>query len=199
MGFKKIFFRGRNLLLATDNEFEVIRREMPSVSDVNKSFIIPVAVLISLFSLVESLLTHISSPINAFIFIAFNTVILFLLIFSHCYVSGKLITLIGKNMKENDVHSNYYALSAYSQLPFFIVLATIKLFPSLIFLIVLSLYSGVLLNKGSGKLTRVPIEKQLQFTLLSLLVIITVFIITSELFTLLYSEILAQFSTFAAE
>jgi hypothetical protein len=77
------------------------------------------------------------------------------------------------------------------------VLAITKLFPSLIFLIVLGLYSALLFYSGSDSMTRVPREKRLQFTLLSALIMIVSFIICSELFTLLYSEILDQFSTFA--
>ena len=121
----------------------------------------------------------------------------FLLVFSHCYLSGRAIGYLADNIDERNKRSAVYALSCYSQVPFFIVLAITKLFPSLIFLIVLGLYSALLFYSGSDSMTRVPGEKRLQFTLLSALIMIVSFIICSELFTLLYTEILDQFSTFA--
>jgi len=111
-------------------------------------------------------------------------------------VSSEAISLLGRNISPADKPSVYYALSAYSQLPFFLILALVKLLPSLIFLIVLSFYSALLFHTGCGILTGIPRGKKLQFTLLSVLIIITSFIICSELYTLLYTEIMEQFSTF---
>lgn len=188
--FNKLLARGRNLIIAPDNEFLEIRREMQSVSYVNKNFVIPVALIISVFSLIGTAVSNFSSPVKSFIYIGLNVIILFLIILTHSYLSGKAISYLGRNMVQTDPMNNYYALSIYSQLPFFIILAVIKLFPSLAFLIILAFYSGYIFKKGCNSLIKIPADRQLQFTLLSMLIIISVFILTSELFTMLYSEIL---------
>ncbi|MCF8226058.1 MAG: YIP1 family protein [Bacteroidales bacterium] len=199
MEIKKLLLRSRNLLIAPGDEFDRIRHEMQSVAQVNKNYVIPVALLVTVSSLFGSAFSNFFSPINSFIYIGVNTVITFLLVITHTYVSGKAIALLGKNTCPGESRANFYALNAYAQLPFFLSLAIIKLFPSLVFVIILGLYSGFLLYSGSNKLTRVPNEKQLQFTILSILIMIAVFIISSEIYTLLYSEIVIEFSTFAAD
>ncbi|HKK63942.1 MAG TPA: YIP1 family protein [Bacteroidales bacterium] len=199
MDFRKLLTRSRNLIVAPDNEFERIRLERQSISLINKSYVIPVAIVIAGLSLIGTTLSNFSTPINSFIYIFLDAIILFTIIFTHSYLSGNIIAMLGKNMAQKNEMHFFYALSAYAQLPFFIALAIIKLFPSLAFIIIMGLYTGVLLSKGSGKLTRVPADKQLQFTLLSMLIMISIFVITSELFTMLYSEILNLFTTFAAQ
>jgi len=196
MNLKKLFIRSQNLLINPATEFEAIALEKPSLPAVTRDYTIPVSVIVALFALIGAAFSNITLPVNAFLYVVINSIIVFLLILTHTYISGKAITLLGKNIHAGDSPSGYYALSAYAQLPFFLVLALVKLLPSLIFLVVLGFYSAVLFNTGSSVMTAVPRAKRLQFTLLSVLIMITSFIICSELYTLLYAEIIEQFSTF---
>jgi hypothetical protein len=198
MGFKNLFFRGKKLLLNPAAEFKVIKDEKTDLAAVTKSYTLPVSMIVALFTLIGSSLSTINLPVNTLLYVIINAFIVFFLIISHIYISGRTIGLLGQKISPETESSHYYALAAYSQLPFFLILAVIKLFPSLIFLIFIGLYSGLLFHTGSTILTRIPSSKRVQFTMLSILIMITSFIICSELFTLLYSEIIDQFSTFVA-
>lgn len=198
MELKNLILRSKYLLVNPALEFKKISEENLSLYRINKTFVFPMALLAAVMSIFGSLFTLISSPVNSFLYIVINAVIVFFLILSHAYLSGKIITLLGQSIKATDNPTQYYALSTYSQQPFFIILAIIKLFPSLVFLIFLGLYGGLLFFTGSGTLTRISSEKRVQFTMLSVLLMVISFVILSELFTILYSEIIEQFSNFAA-
>jgi hypothetical protein len=193
-----IFIRSKNLLLSPSSEFKRISAENRQDASVNKGYVTAISLFVALLALIGSAFTHISAPINSFFYVLINAVIVFLLLLTHIYLSGRTISLLGRNIAANDRHSNYYALSAYAQLPFFLALGLVKLFPSLIFLIFLGFYSVLLFHAGTSAMTRIPPGKRVQFTALSMLIMITSFIICSELYTLLYSEIIREFSTFAA-
>jgi hypothetical protein len=198
MNLKTLIKRSQNLLLNPSSEFVSIAGEKAEVIKINKSFVAPVAAFVAVFALIGSAISNINASANSFIYIGINALIVFLLVLTHSYLSGKLIGLLAKNIDPGNEPAASYALSTYSQLPFFLILALTKLFPSLIFLIFLGLYSGILFHTGSSNLTRIANDKRLQFTLLSILIMFASFLICSELFTLLYSEILDQFSTFAS-
>ncbi|MEX0982989.1 MAG: YIP1 family protein [Bacteroidales bacterium] len=197
MGLKKLFIRGQNLLVNPSSEFKLIKEEKTNVAAITKSYTLPIAFLVGLFTLVGSAFSNMSLPINSFLYIMINALIVFSLIICHIYVSGKAISMLGQNICSDDKASLYYTLTAYSQLPFFLILAVIKLFPSLIFLVFLGFYSALLFYTGSSIMTRIPAAKRMQFTILSILIMVISFILFSELFTLLYSEIIDQLSTFA--
>ena len=198
MNVRKLLLRSQNLLLNPVEEFKDISNEQSTIIEVNKQFIIPLALLVAILTFIGAGVPNISLPVDSFIFIALNAIIVFLLVFAHAYVSGKSIALLGHNTAAESDGNAYYALSSYSQLPFFLILGLVKLFPSLIFLIFIGLYSVYLFYSGLSDMTKVPVAKRIQFTVLSMLIMIVSFIICSELFTLLYSEILEQFTTFAA-
>jgi hypothetical protein len=198
MNIKSIFIRSKNLLINPSQEFKRISREDPDLSSINRGYIMTVSLFVALMGLAGSALSHISSPGNSLFYVLINAVIVFLLMITHIWLSGKIITLLGRNIAMDDRISNYYVLSAYAQLPFFLALGLVKLFPSLIFLIFIGFYSVLLFHTGASLMTRVPSGKSIQFTALSILIMITSFIICSELYTLLYSEIIREFSTFAA-
>ncbi|MDF1571051.1 MAG: YIP1 family protein [Bacteroidales bacterium] len=198
MDVKRFFIRSKNLLLSPTTEFKRISEEDRQVVSINKRYVTTISLFVALLALIGSVFTHISAPINSFLYVLINTVIVFLLMITHIYLSGRTITFLGRNIAANDRDSNFYALSAYAQLPFFLALGLIKLFPSLIFLIFIGFYSVLLFHTGTSMMTRIPSGKRIQFTALSILIMITSFIICSELYTLLYSEIIREFSTFAA-
>lgn len=190
--------RSKNLILNPAKEFATISSEKNDVFAVNKSFSIPIAIIIALFALIGGAVSNFSSPANSFIYIGINSIILFFLVMTHIYISGKSIGLLGSNISSEGEVADFYSLSTYSQIPFFIIFAVTKLFPSLIFLIFIGLYTGLLFYTGTGTMTKIPGAKQLQFTILSIIIMLVSFVIFSELFTILYSEILEQFSTFDA-
>lgn len=198
MNLHNLFNRSKDLLINPAEEFKRISEENFVVFTINKTFVIPLAILVSIFTIIGAAFSNISSSGNAFLFIGINALIVFFLVLTHTYISGKTISLVGQNIKRSEHASDYYALATYSQLPFFLILAIIKLFPSLVFLIFISLYSGLIFYSGTGTLTKIQPDKRVQFTLLSILIMIISFVVFSELYTILYSEVIDQFSTFAA-
>ncbi len=198
MDVKKLIFRGKNLLLNPASEFRKIKEDPTSIFRVNKRFTLPLAAIVAICNLIASVLSNLHATANGYFFIGLNALIVFLIVLTHIYVSGKLIAYMGRNEVPDESPVNYYRLSTYSQLPFLLILALIKLFPSLVFLIFLGLYSGMIFYTGVGIITRIREGRKEQFTFLSLLVMIVSFIVFSKLFTVLYTEIVDQFSTFAA-
>ena len=192
MNLQILYKRIANLITKPAVEFRSIAEENASIVDTNKAYIIPLSLLVAICTLIGSAIINIKSPIDSFIFVLINAVIVFVMMFSQTYLAGKAIQLLGKNI--NDEHNeNYYILTAYAQIALFISMSLIKLFPSLIFLIFISLYSGIIFYTGIPTLTKIPEDKRMSFTILSLIIMAVTLIVSSELFTLLYSEIIELF------
>lgn len=192
-----ILNRCKGILLNPATEFNTIKNEELSIPAINKFIVIPFAILIAIATMAESIISNLPSSVMSLIFIFIDGIITYLLILSYAYLSGKVIVLLAKNMENTSNSREIYSLAVYSQIPFLILLTLIKLFPSLVFLIVLGLYSALIFHTGTGLLTRLDFQKRIQFMILSVLIMIISFITLSELYTLLYSEIIDQFSTFA--
>ncbi len=196
MDIKKLYFRTSNLLVKPITEFDSIAAEGQSIRQVNKNVVIPFATLVGLCALLGSIFTHIKSPLDSFIFVFLNAVIVFLIVLVETFSAGQLISLLGKNINISNHKEAVYGLVVYSQIPFYLVLAFIKIFPSLVFMIFLAGYSAYLIYVGIDKLLKISSVRKMQFLVLSMIIMISLFVVVSELFTVLYSEIIDLFSTF---
>jgi len=197
MSIKKLYFRTVNLLSKPYSEFNSISIDDQDIKGINRSVVIPFSALVAICAFLGSLFTHISSPLDSIVYVFINAVIVFFIVFTETYIAGRLIAILGKNINISNRKESVYALVAYSQIPFYLILAFIKIFPSLIFLIFLGLYSGYLMYVGIDALLKISSVRKMQFLILSLIIMTTLFITISELFSLLYSEILDLFTTFA--
>ncbi len=193
MNIRELYFRSRNLLIKPAVEFKAIANENQSIKGLNKSLVIPFAGLVGLSELLGSIFIHLSSPLDSYIFVFLSAAIVFLIVFIQTYFSGKLIALLGKNINSNNHKESAYALVAYSQIPFYLALAFIKIFPELIFLIIFGIYSIYLLYKGIDILLKIPLIRKMQFLILSVMIMLVLFITVSELLTLLYLKIIELF------
>ncbi len=190
MNIQELYFRTKDLLIKPAAEFKVIAHENISISGINKSIVIPFAAIVGLSELLGMIFTHISSPLDSFIFVFLSAIIAFLIVFAQTYFAGKLIGLLGKNINSKNQKETGYALVAYSQIPFYLSLAFVKIFPSLLFLIILGVYSIYLMYIGINILLKIPVIRKMQFLILSIIIMIILFITVSELLTLLYTEII---------
>lgn len=197
MNIRKLYLRTSNLLIKPGSEFDIIANEGLSIRQLNMLVVIPFSVLAGLCALLGSIFTHIKSPLDSFIFVFLNALIVFLIVLVQSYSAGQLISLLGKNINISNKKEAVYGLVVYSQIPFYLVLAFIKIFPSLIFLIFLGGYSAYLIYVGIDRLLKISSVRKMQFLILSMIIMITLFVVSSELFTLLYSKIIDLFSTFA--
>lgn len=190
--------RSQQLLVNPASEFEQIRDEDSSRGLLFRNFVIPWAILIGIFAIAGNSFTHAGAPLNAYFFVLLNGVLVFLIVILHTHISSRLIRLLGKNLQDNGKDSYYLKLAVYSQVPLFLILGVIKLFPSLYFLYFLALYSSLLFYAGTGHIGIEENDERVRFTLISTLLMIVSFVLTSVAFTLVYNEIVRQFSTFAA-
>ena len=197
MDIKKLYFRTINLLIKPISEFSSIAIDTQNIREVNKSVVVPLSSLVAIAAFIGSLFVHISSPLHSIIYVFLNAVIVFLIVFTETYLAGKIIAVLGRNINMSNKKESVYTLVVYSQIPFYLVLAFTKLFPSLIFLIILGLYSGYLLYVGTDILLKISSVRKMQFLILSMIIMLALFVTISELFSLLYSEIINLFSTFA--
>jgi len=197
MHIKNLYLRTRKLIVEPGNEFMIISRERRRVAAINSEVILPYALSVAFFALLGSLFQHLGTPRDAFLFILLDAVIVFLIVLLQVYLSGLIVVPLARRMDITGSRREAYALVAYAEIPFFIILAVVKLFPSLIFLIFLGMYTFRVLYAGIDALFRKPEHKKVQFFLLSSLVMVIMFILLSELFSFLYSEIISQIATFA--
>jgi hypothetical protein len=197
MGAASIYMRTYRLLVNPGEEHVQISAERKTVAGINTAVIMPYAGLVALFSLLGSLFQHLRTPIDSYIFIALDAIIVFFIVLLQTYFSGLIMIRIARWMKISFSRRQVYGLVAYSEIPFFLVLALIKLFPSLIFLIFLGAYTTYLLYAGTERLFKLHRNQQVQFLLLAMIVMTGTFILLSIMFSWLYSEIVSQFSTFA--
>jgi hypothetical protein len=197
MNIRKLYLRTVNLLSKPISEFNSISIDNQSIKDVNKSVVIPFSALVAICAFLGSLFTHISSPLDSIVYVFLNAVIVFLIVLTESYLAGKLIAILGRNINISNKKESVYALVVYSQIPFYLILAFIKVFPSLIFLIFLGVYTGYLMYVGIDALLKISSVRKMQFMVLSLIIMTTLFIAISELFSVLYSEIIDLFTTFA--
>lgn len=197
MKLRRLYFRTINILVKPPTEFDTIAHENMSIRQLNMSVVVPFAMLVSLCALLGSIFTHLKSPLDSFIYVFLNAIIVFLIVLVQTYAAGQVISLLAKNINMSNDKEDVYGLVVYTQIPFYLILAFIKIFPSLIFMIFLAGYSAYLLYHGIDRLLKISSVRKMQFLILALIIMITLFVVVSELFTLLYSEILDLFSTFA--
>jgi len=198
MDIRKLYFRTINLLSKPISEFSSISVDDQDIKEINKSVVIPFSGLVAICAFLGSLFTHINSPLGSIVYVFLNAVIVFFIVFIETYLAGKLIAMLGRNINISNKKESVYALVVYSQIPFYLILAFVKIFPSLIFLIFLGIYAGYIMYVGIDALLKISSVRKMQFLILSLIIMTTLFITISELFSLLYSEIIDLFTTFVA-
>ena len=159
---------------------------------------IPWAILIGLFAILGNSLTNVAASFNSYFFVVLNGVLVFLIVLVHSYLSSRVIRMLGRNLESSTSDYMFIRLAIYSQIPLFLVYAVIKLFPSLYFLYFLALYCSLLFYAGTATMGMEQNDERVRFTLISILLMIVSFVLTSLVFTVLYNEIIHQFSTFAA-
>ncbi|MFC2129554.1 YIP1 family protein [Bacteroidota bacterium] len=197
MEIKNLYLRTKNLLIKPISEFDTISVENQSIRQLNRKVVLPYAALVGLCALLGSIFTHINSPLDSFIYVLLNAVIVFLIVLVQTYSAGQLVALLGKNINISNQKEAVYGLVVYAQIPFYLVLAFTEMFPSLIFLIFLAAYSAYLIYVGIDGLLKISSVRKMQFLILSLIIMVVLYILVDELLSLLYSEILDLFSTFA--
>ncbi len=196
MNIKNLINRTRNLVVQPTEAWKTLHAENLSTGRITRQVVIPYAILVALCAMIGSLFTYQNTPFDSFYFLLFNAGIVFGIVTVYTWLSGRIIHLLAHNIHPGNTARSSYKLLAFSQVPFYLVLAFVKLFPSLVILMVLGFYTIYLFWLGTDTLLRIPGQKKVQFVVLSSLLMIMVFILTSEISRVFYLYIVEQFSTF---
>ncbi len=196
MNFEYLYQRTTNILLNPFETWNEIKTERKSRKDIISGFLLPVSVIIGICSLLGTLFFSKIENSFSFGYVLFNGIISFLVIFLEVYFSCLLIAEITTSFSQETDADAVFALVTYSQTPFFVALAITKLFPQLLFLTILSIYTLYLFWIGIIKLLNVQEDKRIIFLLLSSLVLILIFLLLSVVFNSFYDLVLSRMASF---
>lgn len=158
--------------------------------------LLPMAFLVGISSFLGTLISGGIEDSVAIGYLILSGFISFLIFFLEVYLSAWLITEIAISLK-SDTNSHYiFNLLIYSHIPFFLTLSVSLLFPDLIFVNLLGVYSFVLFWKGIEHFSNLKEERKTVFMILSTLIMILLYLLLTLVFNNVYDTVLNQFNTF---
>jgi len=160
--------------------------------------LLPMLVLVGLFSLLGTAFSGGIEDSFSFGYLLFNGFISSLIFFFEVYLSAWLITEIANSFKSETNSHLIFNLVIYSHIPFFLTLSVSLLFPDLIFINLLAAYSFVLFWKGIETFTSMKTERKAVFMILSSLIIVLMYILLTVLFNNIYDTVLNQFTIYSS-
>ncbi len=198
MNLISIYQRTRDLIIKVPPAWDDIIDEAKTRNKVLKDYLIPVSVMIGLASLVGTLLFSNIEDSFSISYVIFNGVISFMIIFLEVYLSGWLIMEVASSFSEKSGSDRIFNLVIYSHAPFFLVLLITKLFPQLLILMILGIYSFYVLWIGIRKIMHIQEDRKIIFLILSSLVMIMLYLLLSVIFNSIYDVVIGQFNTFGS-
>ncbi len=196
MNLGKIYQRSRLLIINPSAIWQDILAEKKLRRNVILDFLLPMSLLIGISSLIGTLLIEGIEDGYSFLYLLFSGIISFTVIFLEVYISGWLITEIALSFNKESSSHYIFNLVVYSHVPFYLTLAFTRLFPQLIFLNILGVYSFFLFWTGIEHLTVLKTERKPFFLVVSVLVMLSVYLLLSVIFNSIYDAVLEQFTTF---
>ncbi len=195
MDIRNIFLRTRTLIIHPQQAWQEITFENGSKRDAISEYLLPMAVVVGLSSMVGSLLfADIEDSISiGYVFV--NGLISSLIVFLEVFLAGWIITEMTESFDPEVDSNTIFNLVIYSHAPFFIALAITRLFPQLMFLMITGIYSFFVFWLGTSHLLKIDKDKKIIFLFLSSLIMILLFLLLSVIFNSMYSLLLNQFST----
>ena len=190
MNIGNLYQRTSNILLNPFETWKEIKTERKSKNELVSQFLLPISITVGICSLFGTLFFSKIGDSFSIGYVIFNGIISFLVLFLEVYFSALLISEIATSFSPETDSDSAFSLVIYAQTPLYVSLAVVKLFPQLLFLIVLSIYTIYLFWIGSLKLLKVPEDKRIIFLMLSMLVIIIIFLLLSLIFDSLYNMVL---------
>lgn len=196
MNIQKLYYRSVNIITSSSKEWKLIREENLSIRELKKQVLYPYAILIGIFTFFGTLFNNLHSPVFSSLYLLINALIEFGIIYFTTVISSWIAFRMAVNLDESNRHRSCFALVTYSSVPFFILLAITRLFPPLLFILVASAFSVLVFWRGIDILLRIPSDRKRQYLIITLLLTVTVYVVFSQIMTLLYSALTKEFSTF---
>lgn len=174
-------------MIASENSY---RKQI--VSEV----LLPMAFLVGLTSFLGTIMSGGIEDTLSIGYLVFSGLISFLIFFLEVYLSAWLITEIALSLKSDTNSHAIFNLVIYSHIPFFLTLSVSLLFPELMFINLLGIYSFVLFWKGIDFFTDLKEEGKTVFMAVSSIIMILLYTLLTVVFNKIYDTVLNQFNTF---
>jgi hypothetical protein len=198
MRIRKIIDLSKNLIVRPVHSWKIISEDHLSRKKVILDYLLPMSLMIGFCSLLGTLFFTGIEDSFSFGYVVLNGLISFLIIFLEVYLSAWLIWEIAISFSSSSNSNRIFNLVVFSHAPFFIILALYKLFPALLFFLILGIYSFYLFWLGYDIYSGIDKEKKIVFVILSGFVMILTFLLVSVIFDSVYEVLLQQFTTFGS-
>jgi hypothetical protein len=188
MDLRFLYHRTRYFIISPVMAWEVVHRENRPIKYVRGSYFMPLIILVSVSSFFGSLffINNTLEPMYS-VLVAINT---FLFLYLGVYASAYIVTEITKALDLGRDFVTSFKLVAYSLAPLFLSLTVSRLFESMLFLNILSLYGLYIFWTGMETMINPPEHKKLPMviaTVISMIIIIGILqIVLSKLTETIY-------------
>jgi Yip1-like protein len=173
--------RVKNILVQPNQEWRVIEKEAASVSDLYTSYIMPLAAIEPVASIIGLSVVGISSPLGGTYRVSFGTslghaVVTYVMALAGVYVLGLIIDALAPTFNGTKNNIQAFKVAAYSITPSWLV-GIFNLLPALAFLQIFGLYSLYLLYLGLPVLMKSPADKTVAYTVVAIIAAMVIFVI----------------------
>ena len=193
MDFRFLYYRIVNLLVRPERAWQIIHSENRPVTDMRRSFFLPLISLASLSAILGSLFfTHGGLSLFYPIFLGVRYFILFIVA---TYISALVLNEITNALDLGKDFARSFKLVGYSLGPYFICQIISLLFESLLFINLLALYGLYIFWLGMEKMTNPPEHKKMPLMIAAWVSIVAIYVVLNWILRVVIEGI--YFSIFA--
>ena len=188
MDLRFLYHRTKYFIISPVKAWDVVHRETRPIKFVRGSFFMPLIILVSVSSFFGSIffINNTLEPMYS-VLVAVNT---FLFLYLGVYASAYIVTEITKALDLGRDFVISFKLVAYSLAPLFLSLTISRLFESMLFINILSLYGLYIFWTGMETMVNPPEHKKLPMviaTVISMIIIIGILqVVLSKLTETIY-------------
>jgi hypothetical protein len=173
--------RAKNIIVQPNDEWRVIEKETTSVADLYTSYIMPLAAIGPVASIVGLSLVGFYVPMGGTFRVPLVTaighaVVMYVLALAGVYVLGFIIDALAPTFNGTKNSAQALKVAAYASTASWLV-GILNLMPALAFLQIFGLYSLYLLYLGLPVLMKSPADKTLAYTIVVIIAGIVIFAI----------------------
>jgi hypothetical protein len=191
MGNKFLLLNLKNLVINPAKAWETICSENKTVSQIRNSFLLPMIILVSLSAFLGSLL-YTNTGLSP-VYSVFTGIECFIVFYITIYASAYILRELSKALELRCDRTVSFRLVFYSIVPFLLCEMISRLFESLLFVDVLSIFGLYIFWIGAERILAPPENKKIPLLIGTFLGFIIIFIAADFLFTKLFDKIFYTF------
>ncbi len=177
MDFRFLYYRIVNLFIRPERAWQIIHSENRPVTDIKRSFFLPLVSLASISAVLGSLFfTHGGLSLFYPLFLGIRYFVLFIVV---TYASALVLNEITNALDLGKDFTRSFKLIGYSLGPFYICQIISLLFESLLFINLLSLYGLYIFWLGMERMAAPPEHKKMPLMIAASVSIILIYISSS--------------------